>query len=91
MKSDIEIARSIALEPIEKIAAQVAIPTDHLEHYGKYLAKVGLDALSSDKPSGKLILVTAITATKAGIGKTTVSIGLALGMNRLGRRAVVTT
>jgi len=89
MKSDIEIARSIALEPIEKIAAQVAIPTDHLEHYGKYLAKVGLDALSSDKPSGKLILVTAITATKAGIGKTTVSIGLALGMNRLGRRAVV--
>ena len=51
MKSDIEIARSIALEPIEKIAAQVAIPTDHLEHYGKYLAKVDLDALSSDKPS----------------------------------------
>ena len=89
MKTDIEIARSIALEPIEKIAAKVAIPTDHLEHYGKYLAKVDLSELQADHKPGKLILVTAITATKAGIGKTTVSIGLALGMNRLGHKAVV--
>lgn len=89
MKTDIEIARSIALEPIEKIAAKVAIPTDHLEHYGKYLAKVDLSELQAGHRSGKLILVTAITATKAGIGKTTVSIGLALGMNRLGHKAVV--
>ena len=89
MKTDIEIARSIALEPIEKIAAKVAIPTDHLEHYGKYLAKVDLSELQAGHKPGKLILVTAITATKAGIGKTTVSIGLALGMNRLGYKAVV--
>ena len=89
MKTDIEIARSIALEPIEKIAAKVAIPTDHLEHYGKYLAKVDLSELPTGHKPGKLILVTAITATKAGIGKTTVSIGLALGMNRLGHKAVV--
>ena len=89
MKTDIEIARSIALEPIEKIAAKVAIPTDQLEHYGKYLAKVDLSELQAGHKPGKLILVTAITATKAGIGKTTVSIGLALGMNRLGHKAVV--
>ena len=89
MKTDIEIARSIALEPIEKIAAKVAIPTDHLEHYGKYLAKVDLSELQAGHKPGKLILVTAITATKAGIGKTTVSIGLSLGMNRLGHKAVV--
>ena len=89
MKTDIEIARSIALEPIEKIAAKVAIPTDHLEHYGKYLAKVDLSELQAGHKPGKLILVTAITATKAGIGKTTVSIGLALGMNRLGHKAIV--
>ena len=89
MKTDIEIARSIALEPIEKIAAKVAIPTDHLEHYGKYLAKVDLSELQAGHKPGKLILVTAITATKAGIGKTTVSIGLALGTNRLGHKAVV--
>ena len=89
MKTDIEIARSIALEPIENIAAKVAIPTGHLEHYGKYLAKVDLSELQAGHKPGKLILVTAITATKAGIGKTTVSIGLALGMNRLGHKAVV--
>ena len=89
MKTDIEIARSIALEPIEKIAAKVAIPTEQLEHYGKYLAKVDLSELQAGHKPGKLILVTAITATKAGIGKTTVSIGLALGMNRLGHKAVV--
>ena len=89
MKTDIEIARSIALEPIEKIATKVAIPTGHLEHYGKYLAKVDLSELQAGHKPGKLILVTAITATKAGIGKTTVSIGLALGMNRLGHKAVV--
>lgn len=89
MKTDIEIARSIVLEPIEKIADQVAIPTHHLEHYGRSLAKVDLAELNSPNKPGKLILVTAITPTKAGIGKTTVSIGLALGMNRLGKKAVV--
>ena len=91
MKTDIEIARSITLEPIDKIASQAGIPLERLEHHGKYLAKVELSEVSpkTPRPEGKLILVTAITPTKAGIGKTTVSIGLALGMNRLGRRAVV--
>ena len=91
MKTDIEIARSIALEPIDKIASQAGIPLEQLEHHGKHLAKVELSEVSpkTPRPEGKLILVTAITPTKAGIGKTTVSIGLALGMNRLGRRAVV--
>ena len=89
MKTDIEIARSIALQPIDSIAQQVGLPLEQLEHYGRYLAKVDLKALEEAKSEGKLILVTAITPTKAGIGKTTVSIGLSLGMNRLGRRAVV--
>ena len=89
MKTDIEIARSITLQPIDSIAQQVGLPLEQLEHYGRYLAKVDLKALEEAKGEGKLILVTAITPTKAGIGKTTVSIGLALGMNRLGRRAVV--
>ena len=91
MKTDIEIARSITLEPIDKIASQAGIPLEQLEHHGKYLAKVELSEVSpkTPRPEGELILVTAITPTKAGIGKTTVSIGLALGMNRLGRRAVV--
>ena len=89
MKTDIEIARSIALQPIDSIAQQVGLPLEQLEHYGRYLAKVDLKTLEEAKGEGKLILVTAITPTKAGIGKTTVSIGLSLGMNRLGRRAVV--
>lgn len=89
MKTDIEIARSIPLRPIEEIAAGIGLAPEDLEHYGKYVAKVDLSTLERTPPTGKLILVTAITPTKAGIGKTTVSIGLALGMQRLGRRAVV--
>lgn len=90
MMTDIEIARSIPLQPIDQIATQAGIPQELLEPYGRYLAKVDLGGLTSEpnRSEGKLILVTAITPTKAGIGKTTVSIGLALGMNRLGRRAV---
>jgi len=86
MKTDIEIARSIALKPIDEIANQAGIPVGSLEHHGKHIAKVDLSEIPSTPPSGKLILVTAITPTKAGIGKTTVSIGLALGMARLGGR-----
>lgn len=89
MKTDIEIARSIALKPIDEIANQAGIPVGSLEHHGKHIAKVDLSEIPSTPPSGKLILITAITPTKAGIGKTTVSIGLALGMARLGKRAVV--
>lgn len=90
MKTDIEIAHSITLKPIEEVAAKIGIEANDLEAYGKYIAKVPLHLINkSTQPKGKLILVTAITATKAGIGKTTVSIGLALGLNKIGRRAIV--
>ena len=89
MKKDIEIAHSTRLERIDRVAAGIGIAADDLELYGKYIAKLPLRLVSPEKRRGKLILVTAITATKAGIGKTTVSIGLALGLNKLGRRAVV--
>lgn len=90
MKSDIEIARSIRLQPIRQIAAGLGIPEDELEPYGKYIAKVPEQLIDEEKiRQHKLILVTAITPTKAGIGKTTVSVGLALGLNKLGKKAVV--
>ena len=90
MKSDIEIARSIKLKNISEIAAEVGFPQDELCHYGKHIAKVPYQ-LIDDKKVGKshLILVTAITATKAGVGKTTVSIGLGMGLNRIGKRAII--
>jgi formate--tetrahydrofolate ligase len=87
MKSDIEIAHSTTLLPISQIARALNIPEENLEHYGKYIAKVNFQNKSDKK--GKLILVTAITATKSGIGKTTVSIGLALGLNKIGKSAIV--
>lgn len=89
-KSDIEIARSIPLEPISKVAEKINIPITELIPYGKYIAKVPLELKSEDQiKKSKLILVTSITPTKAGIGKTTVSIGLALGLNKIGKNAVV--
>ncbi len=87
MKTDIEIAHETQLERIENVAAKIGIADDLLEHYGKYIAKLPLSLVGEKR--GRLILVTAITATKAGIGKTTVSIGLALGLNKIGKRAVV--
>lgn len=86
--SDIEIARSIKLAPISQIAEQLGISTAELEPYGHHIAKLPLDT-GKERERGKLILVTAITPTKSGLGKTTVSIGLALGMQRLGKNAVV--
>ena len=89
MKSDIEIARSIKLERIENIAEKYGIPTEELENYGKFIAKVPLKLINEKKVSqSNLILVTAITPTLAGIGKTTVSVGLALGLNRIGKKAI---
>ena len=88
MKKDIEIAHGTPLKRIEDVAAMLDIPTDSLEHYGKHIAKLPLDLLRTDR-KGKLILVTAITATCAGIGKTTVSIGLALGLHAIGKKACV--
>ena len=90
MKSDIEIARSIKLRPITDVARDINIPLDEIESYGKHIAKVPESLIDEEKvKKSNLILVTAITATKAGIGKTTVSIGLALGMNKIGKKAVV--
>ena len=83
MKSDIEIARECRLKPIEDIARQVQIPVDELEHYGKYIAKVPESLIDEKKvENSNLILVTAITPTKAGIGKTTVSVGLERTLSR---------
>ena len=90
MKSDIEIARSIQLKKIKQVADETGIPRDGIENYGRYIAKVD-EKLIDEKQVAKsnLILVTAITPTKAGIGKTTVSIGLSLGLKKLGKRAIV--
>ena len=88
MKTDIEIARSVPLKPINEVAQSLGIDADQIETYGKTVAKLPLSLLQKEK-RGTLILVTAITATKAGIGKTTVSIGLALGLNAIGKKACV--
>lgn len=90
MKSDIEIARSIELKKIKELAKSVNIPEDKVTHYGRHIAKVDIDIINEEKVAkNNLILVTAITPTKAGIGKTTVSVGLALGMNKIGKNAFV--
>lgn len=89
MKSDIEIARETRLKPIAEVAAGLGISEESLEPYGRYIAKLPLELISEEKiDKSRLILVTAITPTKAGIGKTTVSVGLALGMNRIGKKAI---
>lgn len=88
MKTDIEIAHSTQLNRIDEVAQSIGIDADAIEHYGKYIAKLPLSLMDTEK-KGKLILVTAITATRAGIGKTTVSIGLALGLNKIGKKACV--
>ena len=90
MKSDIEIARSIELVKIKTLAGEYGIPKEHVTHYGRNMAKVDIDLIDEEKVrKSNLILVTAITPTKAGIGKTTVSVGLALGMNRIGKKAIL--
>ena len=90
MKSDIEIAREASMKPIKEIADSLGIPEEMTEPYGKFIAKVPYSLIDEEKASrSRLILVTAITPTKAGIGKTTVSVGLALGMAKTGRKAVL--
>lgn len=89
-KSDIEIAREAKLEEIHQIAAKLNIGSEYVEPYGKYKAKVPVELIDEDKiRNHNLILVTAITPTKAGIGKTTTSIGLALGLNKIGKQVSV--
>ena len=88
--SDIEIAQSVEMQPITEIAKVAGVPDQYLEQYGKYKAKVDLSLLNDDtKKEGKLILVTAITPTPAGEGKTTTTIGLADGLKRIGKNVLV--
>ena len=90
MLSDIEIAQSIPMKPITEIAKTANIPDDCLEQYGKYKAKIDLSLLKdTKKPDGKLVLVTAITPTPAGEGKTTTTIGLADGLRKIGKNVMV--
>ncbi len=90
MKTDIEIAQECKLERIEKIAEKLNLTDDDYEVYGKYKAKIELSLLNKlkDKKDGKLVLVTAITPTPAGEGKSTVTIGLTQGLNKIGENAV---
>lgn len=85
MKSDIEIAKEAKMLPVSEIAAKANIKEEYLEYYGNYKAKVSLKALDSADKSGKLVLVTAVSPTPAGEGKTTVTVGLTQAMNRLGK------
>ncbi len=91
VKSDIEIARAAELEPIEKIAGKLDIPQEALVPYGHDKAKVTLEYIGSlpDNPDSKLILVTAMSPTPAGEGKTTTSVGLVDGLNRIGKKALI--
>ena len=91
MKSDIQIAQEAVLEPIAKVAERLGIGEEQLEPYGRYKAKLSEEYLSSlqDRPSGKLILVTAINPTPAGEGKTTVSVGLGQALSLLGKKTVI--
>jgi formate--tetrahydrofolate ligase len=91
VKTDIEIAREATKKPIMEIGAKLGIPADHLLPYGHDKAKLGQEFIKSlaGKPDGKLILVTAINPTPAGEGKTTTTVGLGDGLNRIGKKAVV--
>jgi len=89
-KTDVQIAQEAKMLPISEIANSLGITEDELDLYGKYKAKVSLDVLSrlEDKPDGKLILVTAINPTPAGEGKTTMNVGLSMGLNKIGKKTI---
>ena len=91
MKSDIDIARAATTEPIVSVAAKIGIPADAVLNYGPTKAKINMEFISSlkSKPNGKLILVTAMTPTPAGEGKTTTTVGLGDGLNAIGKKAIV--
>ncbi len=91
MPSDIEIAREAILEPIGDIAARLGIPPESVENYGRYKAKISLDYIRSleGRPDGKLILVTALSPTPAGEGKTTTTVGVGDALNRIGKKAII--
>ena len=91
MASDIEIAQKATMQRITQVAAKVGVPEDSLEPYGHYKAKISLEYLNSlkDRPDGKLILVTAISPTPAGEGKTTTTVGLGDALNRIGKKTMI--
>jgi formate--tetrahydrofolate ligase len=90
MMTDIEIARSIKLKNINDIAKQIKVDTEQIYNYGKHIAKIPVSLIDDQRiKNSNLVLVTAITPTKAGIGKTTTSIGLALGLNKIGKNVIV--
>jgi formate--tetrahydrofolate ligase len=91
VKSDIEIARASTMKPIVEVASKIGIPQDSVLSYGNYKAKISLDFIKSleQKPDGKLILVTAMTPTPAGEGKTTTTVGLGDGLNAIGKKAII--
>ncbi|WP_455628111.1 formate--tetrahydrofolate ligase [Parabacteroides chinchillae] len=90
MKSDIEIAWEVSLCKIKEVASRLGIPREEVQNYGRYIAKIPNHLINDQKiKEHNLILVTAITPNKAGVGKTTVSIGLALGLNKIGKKAIV--
>ena len=90
MKTDIQIARESELRPISDIAEQLGIAPEKVEPYGRFMAKVPVSLIDEERvKKSRLILVTAISPTKVGIGKTTVSIGLAMGLNKIGKKASV--
>ena len=90
-KSDLEIARAARLEPITKLAGAADIPAEQLHNFGHHIAKLDLDFIAglTDRPDGRLILVTAMTPTPAGEGKTTTTVGLGDALNRIGRDAMI--
>lgn len=90
-KSDLEIAQAANLLPVHQVANKIGIHEDYLEYYGKYKAKLNLELYHDlqEKPDGKLILVTAINPTKAGEGKSTTTVGLGDGLNRIGKKTVI--
>ncbi len=89
VKSDIEIAQSAQLIHIKDVAAKLGLTEDNIEYYGKYKAKIDLDVLKNRPLKGKLILVTAITPTPAGEGKSTTTIGLAQALNKIGKQCTI--
>src|ERR1700682_2835621 len=91
VNSDIGIAQNATLKPIGEIAARLGIPAASIENYGHYKAKIALDYIESlkDNPDGKLILVTALSPTPAGEGKTTTTVGLGDALNKIGKKAVI--
>ena len=91
MYSDIEIAQRATLKPVNEIASRLGIPPEALDPYGHYKAKISLDYINSlkSRPDGKLILVTAMSPTPAGEGKTTTTVGLGDALNRIGKKTVI--